>query len=254
MKARISILLGSLCLILLSQPVRGLGATASLTLAEDTFINSGDPGNNAGATGWFDAGTDGTGGVRRGLLRFDLSGIPAGSTITSATVQLTVVKVPASSPVNSTFDLFRLLASWNEGTKTGNSGAPATAGEATWNARMQGTANWTAPGAKSDAAATASASTAVGSAENAKYSWSGPGLVADVQLWVNNPSQNFGWLLTSRAETSLRSVRGFAVARGRRQRRHARGRLHASAAAQFAAGRVRSPVPPTAPRSSRPPR
>ena len=152
--------------------------------------------------------------MRRGLLRFDLAGIPAGATITSATVQLTVVKVPASNPVSSTFDLFRLLANWNEGTKSGNNGAPATAGEATWNARMQGTANWTAPGAKGDAVATASASTAVGSTQNAKSSWSGPGLVADVQLWVNNPSQNFGWLLTSRAETSLRSVRGFASREG----------------------------------------
>lgn len=214
MKTHISILWGSLCLALLSQPVCGLGATASVTIAEDTFINSGDPGHNAGATGWLDAGTDGTGGVRRGLLRFDLAGIPAGSTITSAVLQLTVVKVPASNPVGSTFDLFRLRASWNQGTKGGSNGAPATAGEATWNARVQGTANWTTPGAKSDAMATASASTAVGAAQNAKYSWSGPGLVADVQLWVNNPSQNFGWLLTSRAESTLRSVRGFVSREG----------------------------------------
>ncbi len=210
MRTHIGILLGSLCLVLLSQPACGLGATVTLTAAADTFIDAGNPGNNAGATGWFDAGTDGTGGIRRGLLRFDLSGIPAGATVTSATLQLTAVKVPSSGPVNSTFDLFRLLASWNEGTKSGNSGAPATAGEATWNARMQGTANWTTPGAKGNAVTTASASTAVTSAQNAKYSWSGTGLVADVQLWVNNPAQNFGWLLTSLAETSLRSVRGFA--------------------------------------------
>jgi uncharacterized protein (TIGR03118 family) len=212
MKAYIGILLGGFCLVLLSQPVRGFAATATLTVAEDTFINSGAPGNNAGATGWFDAGTDGTGGVRRGLLRFDLSSIPAGSTITSAVLQLTVVKVPASNPVNSTFDLFRLLAGWNEGTQSGsNSGAPAAPGEATWNARTRGTANWTTPGAKSDAAATASASTAVGSSHDATCSWSGSGLVADVQLWVNNPAQNFGWLLSSRAEGSLHSVRGFAA-------------------------------------------
>jgi hypothetical protein len=75
---------------------------------------------------------------------------------------------------------------------------------------MQGTANWTTPGAKNNAAAAASASTAVGSADNAKYTWSGSGLAADVQLWVNDPSQNFGWLLTSRSESSHRSVRGFA--------------------------------------------
>ena len=143
MKTHISILLGSLCLILLSPPIRGLAATASLTVAEDTFINSGNPGNNAGGTGWLDAGRDGAGGIRRGLLRFDLSSIPAGSTVTSATLQLSVVKVPGSGPVNSTFDLFRLLASWRQGNKGGNNGAPATTGEPTWNARMLGTANWT---------------------------------------------------------------------------------------------------------------
>jgi len=148
--------------------------------------------------------------VRRGLLRFDLSTIPAGSTITSATLQLTVGKVPASGQVNSTFDLFRLLANWNEGTKGGNNGSAASPGEATWNDRMRGMASWATPGAKSDAAGTASASAAVTSADNARYSWSGSNLAADVQLWVDNPSQNFGWLLTSRAEGSRRSVRGFA--------------------------------------------
>jgi len=214
MRSNIHILLGSLCLAVLSWPLCSPAAVTTVTVTEDTFIDSSAPGNNAGATGWFDAGRDGAGGVRRGLLRFDLSGVPAGSTVTSATLQLTVVRVPANGPVNSTFDLFRLLAGWREGTKTGNGGAPATAGETTWNARILGTANWTVPGAKSDAATTASASTAVGSADNAKYSWTGPGLVADVQLWLNDPSKNFGWLLTSRAESSARSVRGFASREG----------------------------------------
>jgi hypothetical protein len=27
------------------------------------------------------------------------------------------------------------------------------------------------------------------------YSWSGPGLVADVQSWLDNPQDNFGWVL-----------------------------------------------------------
>ncbi|MEK7995118.1 MAG: PQQ-dependent sugar dehydrogenase, partial [Planctomycetota bacterium] len=135
---------------------------------------------------------------------------PSLVSFTSAVVQLTVTRVPGTGPVNSTFDLFRLLAGWNEGTKSGNNGAAASTGEATWNDRMRGTASWTTPGAKSDAVGMASASVAVTSADNAKYSWSGSGLVADVQLWVDNPSQNFGGLLTSRAEGSSRSVRGFA--------------------------------------------
>ena len=198
--------------VLLVGPALVEGVTVSLTPAADTFINSGASNNNAGRTGWFDAGRDGVNGVRRGLLRFDLSTIPTGSTITSTTLQLTVTKVPASGRVNSTFDLFRLLADWTEGTKSGNNGSGASPGEATWNDRMRGMASWTAPGAKSNAVGTASASAAV--ASSGKYSWSGSGLVADAQFWVDNPSQNFGWLLTSQAEGSSRSVRGFASREG----------------------------------------
>ena len=210
-KLRLFLLFGAvLTVLLIGSGVAG-AETANLNITADTFINSGMPNNNAGATGWFSAGRDGIGGIRRGLFRFDLSSIPAGSTITSAEVQLTVVKVPATGSVDSTFDLFRLTADWNEGTKGGNNGASASTGEATWNARMRGTVNWTSPGAKSDAVATASASTAVNSTHNARYTWNGAGLVADVQFWLDNPSQNFGWLLTSRAESSNRSARGFAA-------------------------------------------
>lgn len=211
MKTPFSVFLSGICVAVLSLPTHSLAAVATLTASADTFINSGRSNNNAGGHAWFDAGRDGVGGVRRGLLRFDLSSIPPGSTVTSAEVQLTVVRVPGAGPVNSTFDLFRLLADWNEGNKVGNNGTTASTGEATWNARMRNVANWTTPGARNDAAANVSASTSVGTAFNARYTWSGPGLVSDVQLWVDNPAQNFGWLLTSRSESASRSVRGFAA-------------------------------------------
>src|SRR6059036_2890811 len=92
-------------------------AVVTLSSAADTFINSSFPNNNAGAHGWFDAGADGMGGVRRGLLRFNLAGIPAGSTINSAVLQLTVTKVPSFGPVNSSFQIHRLNAGWTEGTQ-----------------------------------------------------------------------------------------------------------------------------------------
>src|SRR5216110_2153548 len=84
--------------------------TTNLAAVADTFINTGSADNNAGANPWFDAGKDGVGAVRRGLLRFDLTAIPPGSTVTSATLQLTVIKVPGNGigAVNSIFDLFRL--------------------------------------------------------------------------------------------------------------------------------------------------
>ncbi len=202
--------IGSCLLVAFGTTIPARAEFASLKVVADTFITSAYPANNAGATTWFDAGTDGTGGIRRGLLRFDLSSIPPGSTVTSAVVQLQVIKVPSNGPVDSMFDLFRLLGSWNEGTNTGDFGAPARPGDATWNARKFGTANWVTPGAANDAVPTASASTSVGSALNATYIWTSSNLLSDVQFWVDNPSLNFGWLVMSEAEGSLRSVRGFA--------------------------------------------
>ena len=201
-------LVASLVLAALCAPFSGRADTATLSVAADTLINSGSPGNNAGGHTWFDTGTDGAGGVRRGLIRFDLSGIPAGSTVTSAVVQLVVVRVPPAQ-ADSTFDLFRLTAGWGEGIQAGNNGGPAASGESSWNDRMQGSASWTAPGAVSNAAGTASASTAVSG--GGTYSWSNPGLVSDAQRWLTNAPQNFGWLLVSESEATARTVRGFGA-------------------------------------------
>lgn len=203
----VSLWLGFLLLPL----VTGRADTLTAIAAADTFINSILPTNNAGALEWFDAGRDGVNGIRRGLIRFDLSNLPPGSSITSAVVQLTVVKVPSQSPINSTFDLFRLLAHWGEGIQTFNNGGAAFDDEATWNARLYGTAHWTEPGAKKDAVATPSASAVVGDSMGEIVSWSGPGLVRDVQFWLDNPASNYGWLLTSQDEVSNRSVRGFSA-------------------------------------------
>ncbi len=125
MKPHTNYILMGLCLAALSGPLSGRADTATLSVVADTFINSGSPGNSAGGNPWFDAGTDGqlTPGVRRGLLRFDLSSLPSGSTITSAVVQLTVTHVPGFGPVDSTFELRRLTAAWGEGTNSGSSGA-----------------------------------------------------------------------------------------------------------------------------------
>lgn len=202
----------AMALILAQVCARADLATNSATA--DTFIISAAATSNAGGHDWFDAGTDGgnlgSPGVRRALLRFDLGGIPAGSTITSAVLQLTLTKVPGSltgPPVDSVMDLFRVNASWGEGSKVGPNGTVATAGEATWNDRMQGSAAWTSPGATSDAASTASASTFVSGL--GLYEWGGAGMIADVQAWIANPSENFGWLLRSQDEVG-KTVRGFA--------------------------------------------
>jgi hypothetical protein len=65
-----------------------------------------------------------------------------------------------------------------------------------------------------DHAATASATTIVSSVINAPYMWlSTPGLVSDVQMWLNTPSTNFGWELINLDEIHFHSLSGFLYTR-----------------------------------------
>jgi hypothetical protein len=133
----------------------------------------------------------GAAGVRRSLLRFDLSTIAPGSVIEGVELKLFETK----SRENYDVSLHRVLQAWGEGTSNGGSaGAPgtATAGDATWlNAVLPGIA-WNTPGG--DFESVASATTNVGF-EGAFYAWSSAQMVADVQSWVDAPSSNHGWIL-----------------------------------------------------------
>jgi spore coat protein A len=135
--------------------------------------------------------------VRRAVMAFDIagSGIPPGSTIDSVTLYLRCTK--AKTDVNFNLRLHRLRSDWGEGTSdTGNSqpgrGETPTAGDATWRHTFYSTQFWTTPGGDYDG--TASATTMV--AGQGDYTWgSTSGMVADVQSWLDNPLQNFGWIL-----------------------------------------------------------
>jgi hypothetical protein len=139
--------------------------------------------------------------IRRGTIKFDLSGVPAGSTITSATLMLQMSQ--AVSTVSQNVALHRALSDWGEGGSVspggGGAGAPAQTGDTTWFYTFFDTQTWTTPGG--DFVGTASATTPVGP-DIGSYQWSDSGLIADVQQWVNNPAQNFGWIVTGN-ETGL---------------------------------------------------
>ena len=92
--------------------------------------------------------------------------------------------------------LHRVLADWGEGDSNapgeeGGGTAPA-ANDATWRHTFFPTSLWTKLGG--DFSTTVSASTAVGG--NGTYTWgSTPQMVADVQGWLDQPENNFGWML-----------------------------------------------------------
>ena len=168
------------------------GATVSIPAAADATLFG--PPRDAladGAGDWFFAGVNSEGNVRRGLLRFDLAGaVPAGATITGVEVRLTVDR-GRLFPAPAT--LHRMTASWNEGSANAPGseglGSAAQPGDVTWNYRELGGAAWATPGGDMAVASSALADiNGVG-----VVSFSGPGLVADAQLWLAAPADNFGW-------------------------------------------------------------
>lgn len=131
--------------------------------------------------------------IRRALMGFDVSSLPAGAIVTDVTLTLHCsAAAPGGSPVS--FGLHRVLADWGEGTSVaepGGTGVAATPGDATWIHRFYDTSTWATPGG--DFVAGASASESVGIP--GFYSWTGAGLVSDVQSWLDNPAASFGWIL-----------------------------------------------------------
>ena len=145
--------------------------------------------------------------VRRTLMMFDIagSGIPSGSTITSATLTLYASRAFPDMPP---LELHRLLADWGEGASDAEgpegTGAPAEPNDATWIYTFYDTTSWANPGG--DFEPSASASEFVGA--SGFHSWTSEQIVADVQSWLDEPSGNFGWLLRSNNE-AIGSVRRF---------------------------------------------
>jgi hypothetical protein len=145
-----------------------------------------------GAGEYFFIGTTGGGALRRGLVRFDVSSLPAGATVTDATLTLHMSRTnPGTHPAT----VHRLLADWGEGTSDAEfeegQGAPSTAGDATWIHTFYDTSIWATPGGVFDP----NSGPAVAIGEVGFYSWSGARLVADVQAWHADAAANFGWMV-----------------------------------------------------------
>jgi hypothetical protein len=142
----------------------------------------------------FFAGETGMGLLRRGVLAFDIAGnVPAGSTITSVSLSTHMSMTASNTP--RTIELHVLLADWGEGTSHApleeGQGAPATTNDATWRHRFFDIIFWTTQGG--DFSGTMSASQSVGAI--GEYTWTSAQMVADVQSWLDNPANNFGWLV-----------------------------------------------------------
>lgn len=173
---------------------------------DNTIYSKNDAASNA--LGILLTSTTGQANTRRCLLAFDVaSQVPAGSTITGADLILTLRE---AAPGSGTIDhsLHRVMQDWGEADSFGNSGngAPATQGDVTWSDRFFPDTKWSTPGG--DFVDTPSASTPVGE-DLVPITWaSTPGMVSDVQAWLDAPGENHGWIILG-SEDVLYTARKF---------------------------------------------
>lgn len=168
--------------------------------------SSGSLSNGAGQH-LFSGKVNRTPGLRRALIYFNLEGLISPGT----SVESVVVTLNMSRTTSGAFDIsmHRLLADWGEGSSIASGGegggAPSAAGDATWIHSFHSSVLWQSPGG--DFEPTASAFTSVNAP--GVYEWSSSALAADVERWVNDPSENFGWIFIGAEQGVDRSSKRF---------------------------------------------
>jgi hypothetical protein len=203
--------------LVLSAPVffssHARGDVVTIGPSKDNTLYQSNDGSvfSNGAGVYFFVGRTQQGEFRRGLMQFDSAGaVPAGATITDVQLQVRMNKTIADIvPVT----LHRTTASWGEGNSDagipGGGGGTASNGDCSWDLRFVDPPQpWTTPGG--DFVSTPSGSTLVGQA--GFYTWnSTPGLVADVQAWLDSPATNFGWLIKGVETGELPTAKRFVT-------------------------------------------
>lgn len=151
--------------------------------------------------------------IRRGLVEFDIAdNIPADATITG--VSLTMNDVMGLNG-SQTISLYRVLQAWGQGTsfQNGGMGADATQNDATWYYTFYDAADpsasptWNTPGGSFSNTLSASTVDNDTSGSPESFTWSAAQMIADVQYWLANPTDNFGWLIQGNESTGQTAKR-----------------------------------------------
>ncbi|RIK83172.1 MAG: hypothetical protein DCC68_04345 [Planctomycetota bacterium] len=154
------------------------GAYAGTT---DTWINENNQGQISGADTVLDIdGEDPN--ENLGLIRWDLSSIPAGNTIRSAAITVNV-----SNGTNQDYEVFALLRNWSEA-------------EANWTQAAAGQ-TWQTPGARGAADRGATILGAVSGGIGVRTFVLNAAGIAQIQQWIDNPATNFGFVISDDSAT-----------------------------------------------------
>jgi hypothetical protein len=192
---------------------RAWAGTVTVSPSDDTFINSRNPSNNNGGSGSIFTGTDGHGGLMRGLIRFEMpTGLQGRAVLTAVQLHVTVQALGNSAAGEPAVESLQVVnEAWTQGNGVGNVSSAFTVGQlcadsvvgATWTQSNCATnASWTTPGGTVAAGVSGHASN-VDIPAGGQVIWdsaSNAGMVVDVQSWIDSPSGNHGWRITSDAE------------------------------------------------------
>lgn len=174
----------------------GMG-TVVLEPSRDATLYEGDGSLANGAGSYLFAGRTDTGGgsaERRAVLAFDVANaLPTDATIVAVSLELTMSRTVAGSRA---VELHKVLEAWSEGSSDAGGeeggGASAGAGDVTWVHRTYPDSLWSSAGGAFSSAP--SASLEINGPGRYTYS-AAPGMASDVQSWIDDPSNDHGWIL-----------------------------------------------------------
>lgn len=177
-----------------------------------TLIEDENGGLTNGKGNFLFVGKNSQGSIRRTLLHFAVAdSLPEGAIIDSVHLKLAVDKT--NTDVASNSELYRVSASWTEGLTVpggdGGGGATAAEGDLTWLHRERPHLLWNKPGGDFDSLSSAVASLGgVGT-----VTWSSAQMAQEVQGWLADSTQNFGWIILG-DESTNRTTRRFHAREG----------------------------------------
>lgn len=167
-------------------------SSTTLIASADTYLQQGSPTINHGTEVFLAVGFYPADDIQRSLVQFDLSTIPAGATIESATLDLTLDG--NFTTVAYTTYIYQVLVPWTE---LG----------ATWDTE-DGTTAWNSPGCGgigTDRKSVASGSVGVDASTVGIVSI--PLSVSDIQSWVDGSLTNNGIIIVASDETDQTMIR-----------------------------------------------
>lgn len=151
-------------------PIGVLADTGTFNSSADAYLSSGSPNANNSTGVIMDLIT-----TRDGVVRFDTSSIPSGSTITSATLTLVATAVGSATSIKN-YGAHRILVDWTESTVT-----------------------WNTPGSTAGTHFATSPTDTIAVSAVGSYSWN---VTSDVASFVAGSATNYGWRVIWSSNTS----------------------------------------------------